>query len=817
MNDNLSIGLSAHFSDHSGEIGRLINSKVWDSTPLGSIKNWPASLSASVNICLMSSFPIAIWWGNDLIKIYNDSFRNLLQIKHPESLGTKGENLCPEIWNLLGPSLEGVLKDGNATESLCKLIFPHEGVDQERYFTFFNSPIYDESGEVGGVFTAVSETTQSVLNLKARGTIEASEARLRMAIESSDLGTWDYNPLSGALTWSEKCHEIFGVPDKEKIDFKTFSDHIDPEDKPFVESELRKAMDPDGTGDYKISYRIIPFAGKELRWIKVHGKVYFNSQKQPERVIGTVLDITDEKECEIRRQEYELKMQLTMQASAMGSFEWDIAKPEFTYTDRVAQIFGFEDGKGLTVEDLRIRIHPDDLPRGLEAHEDALSSGVLFYEARVIWPDGSIHWVSVNGRTIFDSNGKPQRIYGTTLDITDSKTQADALEKKVLERTKLLEQINEELKLSEERYFKMTEEVQDYAIILLDKEGTIMNWNKGAEKIKGYTEHQIIGKNFSIFYLEEDRKSNLPERLIQEAQEYGRAMHEGWRKRKDGSKFWGSTVITALHGSKNTVIGFTKVTRDLTERKLAEDTMRQHAAELEIKNTQLEQFAYIASHDLQEPLRKIRTFVQVLEKNINEPGARQKYIHKINASAKRMGELIQSVLNYSRLSQTDELWVTTDLNSVLENVKADYELLIAEKNAIVQSEPLPTIKGITLQLSQLFANLIGNSLKFSHGKPVITISSAILKAGEAQKINSALDNSKSYAELIFKDNGIGFEQHYAEKIFTIFQRLNSREDFMGTGIGLALCKKIVENHEGHIHARSELGKGAEFFVYLPLE
>lgn len=817
MSDKVTIGPAEYLSGHGGEIGRLVSSNDWDSTPLGNIRNWPPSLVASVNVCLTSLFPIAIWWGHDLTKIYNDSFRDLLQIKHPESFGTKGEHLCPEIWNVLGRSLEAVLKDGNATESQCKLIFRREGIDQERYFTFYNSPIYDESGKVGGVFTAVSETTQSVLNLKARQAIEASEAQLRMAIESTGLGTWDYDPLSGALRWSEKCREIFEFPDEKEIDYKTFSDHIHPEDKAMVESEIRKAMDPDEGGNYKISYRIIPFGGKDTRWIKVQGKVYFNSQKQAERFIGTVLDITEEKEREIKQAEYELKMQLTMQASAMGFFEWDIAKPEFTYTDRVAEIFGFEDHRGLTIEDFRTRIHPDDVPQRLEALEEAFSKGPLFYEARVIWPDGSIHWVRVTGRTIFDSNSKPQRTYGTTLDITDSKTQADALEKKVRERTRLLEQKNEELKLSEERYFKMTEEVQDYAIILLDKEGTIVNWNKGAEKIKGYTEDEIVGKSFSIFYLEEDRKSHLPEKLISEAREYGRAMHEGWRKRKNGSKFWGSIVITALHDSKNNVIGFTKVTRDLTERKLTEDTMRQHAAELEIKNKQLEQFAYIASHDLQEPLRKIQTFVQVLEKKIDEPGIREKYFDKINSSAKRMGDLIQSVLNYSRLSQIDELWATTDLNKVLENVKADYELLIAEKNAVVHSEPLPTIKGIPLQLSQLFTNLIGNALKFSHGKPIIKISSAMVKAGEARKVNSALDNSKNYLELIFKDNGIGFEQQYAEKIFTIFQRLNSREDFMGTGIGLALCKKIVENHEGHIHARSELGKGAEFFVYLPLE
>jgi PAS domain S-box-containing protein len=373
------------------------------------------------------------------------------------------------------------------------------------------------------------------------------------------------------------------------------------------------------------------------------------------------------------------------------------------------------------------------------------------------------------------------------------------------------------LQLNEQRYSKMTEEVQDYAIILLDRDGTILNWNKGAEKIKGYRDEEIIGHNFSVFYLEEDRKNKLPEQLINLAESEGRAMHEGWRKRKDGSRFWGSIVITALHDPENNVIGFTKVTRDLTERKVAEDTMRQHAIELEDKNKQLEQFAYIASHDLQEPLRKIQTFIQIVEKKLADPEARQKYFNKISLSAKRMGELIQSVLNYSRLSQTEDPLKPIDLNVVLENVKADFELQIEEKRAVIESDVLPVVRGVGLQLSQLFSNLIGNSLKFSKEDPRISISFKLIQPGEIQKIKPSLDNSEAYAELIFKDNGIGFEQEYAEKIFTIFQRLNSREEYSGTGIGLALCKRIVDRHAGHIEAFSEPGKGATFFVYLPLE
>ena len=182
-----------------------------------------------------------------------------------------------------------------------------------------------------------------------------------------------------------------------------------------------------------------------------------------------------------------------------------------------------------------------------------------------------------------------------------------------------------------------------------------------------------------------------------------------------------------------------------------------------------------------------------------------------------MGDLIQAVLNYSRLSQDDELRGKADLNDILEHVKSDYELLIEEKQAVIEHDQLPVIRGVSLQLSQLFANLIGNSLKFSDPPARIKISSRILQPKDMRKVNHPLDPTKQYVELIFQDYGIGFEQQYAEKIFTIFQRLNSREAYGGTGIGLALCKRIVENHDGYIHAVSALGSGASFFVYLPLE
>jgi PAS domain S-box-containing protein len=371
-------------------------------------------------------------------------------------------------------------------------------------------------------------------------------------------------------------------------------------------------------------------------------------------------------------------------------------------------------------------------------------------------------------------------------------------------------------RLVESFYRRMMDEVVDYAIILLNTDGTIINWNRGAEKIKGYKDSEILGKNFRIFYLPDDRASKLPEKLINEAATTGRAVHEGWRIRKDGSRFWGSIAITALHDDENNVTGFVKVTRDLSERKLAEDVAKQFAVDLQARNEELEQFAYIASHDLQEPMRKIQTFIQLIDKNQDNPELIRNYLGKINVSAQRMASLIRAILNYSRLTNYQERFAQTDLNEVLEQVILDFEILINEKGAVIERQSLPVLEAIPLQINQLFSNLIGNSLKFSLNSPRLRISSRIVSPMEISNIAGSIQSS-AYAELLFEDNGIGFDQQYVDQIFTMFRRLHSHQEYTGTGIGLALCKKIAENHHGFIQAMGKPGQGASFRVYLPLQ
>ncbi|MFD2603480.1 PAS domain-containing sensor histidine kinase [Flavobacterium suzhouense] len=237
----------------------------------------------------------------------------------------------------------------------------------------------------------------------------------------------------------------------------------------------------------------------------------------------------------------------------------------------------------------------------------------------------------------------------------------------------------------------------------------------------------------------------------------------------------------------------------------AQESLKSTNAELYKKNKELEQFAYIASHDLQEPLRKIRNFTSLAERNLSEEEKEKLYFNKINSSAERMSRLITDVLNYSKLSVDDRSFSAVDLNVVLNEVIGDFEFQIEEKNAAITIAELPFIQGIPIQLSQLFYNLIGNSLKFVEGKPEVVVN--------YEKVEK---NKHLYHKVSVIDNGIGIEEKHLSKIFTIFKRLHHQSEYEGTGIGLALCEKIIENHHGSIEISSIPNQGTTVDVYLPV-
>jgi PAS domain S-box-containing protein len=258
--------------------------------------------------------------------------------------------------------------------------------------------------------------------------------------------------------------------------------------------------------------------------------------------------------------------------------------------------------------------------------------------------------------------------------------------------------------------------------------------------------------------------------------------------------------------------------RTMTEK--LEGLVTQRTKELQRSNEDLQQFAHVASHDLKEPLRKIRTFGSRLNHEFGDtlPEQAKVYLAKIEAAAARMYAMIDGVLNYSTLNITDQIVERVDLNEVMRNIEADLEVVIQQKNAVIEYGHLPALEGSAVLLNQLFYNLVYNSLKFSntHITPKILITAAPL-SGTAAARDWNLDVQATYVQLTVQDNGIGFSQDQAERIFKTFTRLNAKDKYEGTGLGLALCKKIAERHNGAISAAGMEGMGAIFKVVLPLQ
>lgn len=346
-------------------------------------------------------------------------------------------------------------------------------------------------------------------------------------------------------------------------------------------------------------------------------------------------------------------------------------------------------------------------------------------------------------------------------------------------------------------------ESSDDAIYAKTLNGTILSWNEGAERIYGYKAAEVIGKNVSML-VPPDMTNEVPEMLRKIGRGERIAHYETVRIRKDGSRVHVSMSLSPLADENGNITGASSLARDITDRKMAEEVLQKTAAELDRSNKELEQFAYVASHDMQEPLRTITGYLQLLSSRykgqIDERADR--YIDYAVEGAERMSTLIRDLLSYSRVNTRGEELKPTSAEDSLDFALRNLRSAIEQSRASVTHDPLPVIKADRTQLAQLFQNLIGNAIKYRSPErnPKIHVS--------AKRANG---------EWIFDiaDNGIGFEQQYEHKMFLIFQRLHSRGKYPGTGIGLAICKRIVDRHGGQIWAFGEPGKGAIFSFTIP--
>lgn len=402
------------------------------------------------------------------------------------------------------------------------------------------------------------------------------------------------------------------------------------------------------------------------------------------------------------------------------------------------------------------------------------------------------HYFNYSFIPLFDDDGKVYGVFNTCTDVTD------------------LQLAKEEVQNSNER-LKMAIDssgIGTYEIDLATKRiKTSGNFDAMCSIENHVTNEDLIAK------LHPD---DLParEKAHQEAKTSGRISYEARIINNDNSARWTKIegkILKDKDDNPKIIIG---IIQDIHEQREFEEELKKQVAsrtdEVTRSNNDLMQFAGVVSHDLREPLRKIKIFNNLLRNDIegyvNEKS--KKYLHKVSQSAQRMENIIEGILTYSTLDKTLQVIETVDLNEVIENIKIDLELVIREKDAILVTCDLPKIQGAPILINQLFYNLIQNALKFSKANqpPRVIITNTL--------INS---DGEDLVQITIKDNGIGLDAAFAEKIFTAFERLHSKDEYEGNGLGLALCRKIVKRHNGKITATGEKDNGAEFTVTLPLK
>jgi PAS domain S-box-containing protein len=387
----------------------------------------------------------------------------------------------------------------------------------------------------------------------------------------------------------------------------------------------------------------------------------------------------------------------------------------------------------------------------------------------------------------------------------------------------------------------LVDSVTDYAIYMLDPEGRVITWNVGAERSKGYKAEEILGQNFSIFFLPEDAKAGLPADELAIAAKLGRYETEAWRVRKDGTKFWALITLTAVREANGELRGFAKVTRDLTEQKHLEESLAKIAADLEArvvertreleitveelrrKNQEVEAFVYIVSHDLRAPLVNVQGFVRELEescKHLKEvlqtypnweicwPGLSPILneemggaLHYISASAAKFERLIDALLGLSRQGRQDYHLTRVNVWDLATNAVATFRQAIIEAGAEVEVDELPSVTADATALGQVFSNLIGNCLKYrSPDRPL--------------KIEVGGQVEAGMVHYWVRDNGLGIPEYGKTRLFQVFQRFHAGQA-EGEGMGLAIAHRIVERHGGRIWAESLEGQGSAFHFSLP--
>ncbi len=778
-------------------MGHLTRAYDWENSSLGAADAWPQSLKTTLGILLHSAFPMFLFWGKELICFYNDAYRPSLgdSGKHP-AVGKRAKDVWPEIWDFIGPLIEQVLRTGEPVwfEDQFLPIY-RNGKLEDVYWTFSYSPAYNDNGLVEGVFVTCTESTEKVSYVKR---LQESNQRFQHLVAQATMGTV---VLIGDELVVELANDAYarliGRKPSDLIGKRIF-DIIPESAEPFREIIDNVRTTGNSRYLYEQPYTVNSPEGVISRYLDL---VYKPCLDQSNKIAGVMIlcqDVTEQVLAKRRIQESEERFEAAVEAVEgvvwTNNAEGKMVGDQPGWSALTGQTREEYEGYGWAKA-----VHPDDAKMSVEVWNEAVREGKTYvFRHRLRIKDGRYRFFSIRAIPLKNNDGSIREWVGVHTDITEH------------------HQAEEILKESEERFRNLANHAPMF-IWMVDQNAVITYANRqllnfigvnseadvttagGWEKVTHPEDLQNVYNAF-VEGLQARREYEVEARLRNSQQgDYEWFLFKAAPRilpNGDFAGFIGTAV--SIHQQKILLGEMEEHVRARTrELNLANDALLQ-------SNNDLKQFAHVASHDLKEPVRKIQTFSHRLNDEFGDilvPKA-QTYLQKIIRSAERMNSMIDGVLRYSSLNAAEAEFDRVDLNVIIENIIGDLEVLISRKSAELTKEDLPVIEGSEVLLYQLFYNLINNSLKFS-------------REGIAPKIAITSADIGEEVEIRVQDNGIGFDRQYADRIFESFTRLNAKDQFEGTGLGLSLCRKIVQRHSGTIEAHSSAGAGATFIIRLP--
>jgi PAS domain S-box-containing protein len=721
-------------------------------------------------LVMHSPIPMAIFRGKDyVIEMANDiMFEKIWRKKTGDILGKPVLDVFPELKNQKYPELLRQVyatgKPYRENESVA-LVEGDDGI-KKFYLDFEYAPLFEPGSNVSGIIVTVNDVTEKVL---ARKMLEEGERRFRNIADSAPVMIW----MAGADkagNFFNKSWLNFTGRTMEQESGAGWTEGVFTSDLQHCMSVYNEAFDK--RQEFYVEYRLRRNDGM-YRWVSDHGVPRFTSDGLFEGYIGACLDIHDQLIYQISLKENEERLNIVIDASELGTWEWNLLTDEMRYSDRYLEIFGHHKGSVITHAEMLNQLHPDDLTSRNNAVAESILKGMLHYESRVIWSDKSIHWMEVKGKVFFDDAGRPLKLVGTLRDITEEKYYQQELEER-------------------EQKFRLLADSMPQFIWTGNEYGNLDYFNQSLYNYTGLTSEQMLKDGWLQIIHPEERHQSYD--MWMEAIRTGRNfICEHRFRRVDGEYRWQLSRAIPQKDMYGAIQMWVGTSTDINE--------------IKEQDQQKDYFISVASHELKTPITSIKGYAQILQERYFDTSDTflKNALKVIDKQVERLTILISDLLDLSKIKSgslffnEQEFFINELVEERIEEVRHIYpshHILFSQREDVI-------VRADRERIGQVLTNLLTNAVKYSPGRNEIKVETDVV------------DNDIT---VYVEDYGIGVRKNDQEKIFERFFRVEGKNEktFPGFGIGLFISSEIIRRHNGKIGLRSEPGVGSVFYFSLPL-